>query len=252
MRVSGAALVHAPAEAVWAALGDRDVVLRAIPGIERLALTGNGRCEFTVRAAIAAISGTYTGETVVRQADAPSRLGLTISAAGARGTINCDVDVRLVPASDEVTEVSYEADAEAAGPIAGIGQRMLASIVKRQAGDFIANLDEVLTGPPAAPRPAASAEGPAPSRASAEVPARSRESAERAASIAVLPDAESVIERAQHGIGLRRQPVPPRNQAGAMVRTALLAGAAGGPPRGLVGAPLGPRPPAPARARPRL
>lgn len=238
MRVSGAALVHAPAEAVWAALGDRDVLLRAIPGIERLAMTGNGRCEFTVRAAIAAVSGTYTGETVVRQAGAPSRLGLTISAAGARGTINCDVDVRLVRASDEATEVSYEADAEAAGPIAGIGQRMLASIVKRQAGDFIANLEEVLTGPPAAPRPAVSA----------EVPARSGESAERAASIAVLPVAESVIERAQHGIGLRGQPVPARDQAGSAVRTALLAGAAGGLAGILIGALLGRRTRAPARA----
>src|SRR5258708_39901552 len=122
MRVSGAALVHASAEAVWAALGDRDVLLRAIPGIERLAMTGNGRCEFTVRAAIAAISGTYTGETVVRQADAPSRLGLTISAAGARGTINCDVDGRLLPASDQATEVSYQAPAAAARPLAGIAQ----------------------------------------------------------------------------------------------------------------------------------
>src|SRR5258707_13538562 len=128
MRVSGAALVHAPAEAVWAALGYRDVLLRASPWIERLALTGNGRCEFTVRAAIAAISGTYTGETVVRQADAPSRLGLTISAAGARGTINCDVDVRLVPASDEVTEVSSGAAAEASGPVAGAGRPVPARI----------------------------------------------------------------------------------------------------------------------------
>lgn len=215
MRVSGAALVHAPAGAVWSALGDRDVLVRVIPGIERLAPTGSGRCEFRVRAAIAAVSGTYTGEAVVRQADAPSRLGLTISAAGARGTINCDVDVRLMSASGEATEVSYQADAEAAGPIAGIGQRMFTSIVKRVAEDFIGSLDQVLTGTSAAQR----------LDASAEVPARSGENTERVAPIAV----------------------PPPDQVGSGVRTTLLAVAAGGLAGILLGALLGRRTRAPAR-----
>jgi uncharacterized protein len=214
MRVSGAGTVHVPAEAVWAALAERDVLVRAIPGIERLDVTGNGRCEFTIAIAIAAVSGTYGGTAAVRHADAPSVLGLHVSAAGARGTVSADVEVRLTPACDGATQVSCEADAEVAGSIAGIGQRMLASIALRLARDFIGNLDNVLTGPPAAPRPAG---------------------------VAGQPAGESVIERARRGIGLREQPVPAVDRQGPAVRTGLLAGAVVGLAGILIGALLGRR-----------
>jgi carbon monoxide dehydrogenase subunit G len=214
MRVSGAGTLHAPAEVVWAALADRDVLVRAIPGIERLDVSGKGRLEFTITAAIAAVSGTYAGEAAVQHADPPGVLELHISAAGARGTISADVVVRLAPAADAATEVSYEADAEVAGPIAGIGQLMLASIVKRLTGDFLGGLDQVLAGPPAAERPA---------------------------DIAGQPARESVIERARRGTGLRGHVVPPRAQAGSAVRTGLLAGTIAGLAGILVGALLGRR-----------
>ena len=201
MRVSGAGTLHAPPEAVWAALADRDVLVRAIPGIERLEVSGSGRLEFTITAAIAAVSGTYAGDAAVRQADPPSVLRLHISAAGARGTISADVVVRLAPAAGAATEVSYEADAEVAGPIARIGQLMLASIVRRLTEDFLGGLDQVLAGPPAAERPA---------------------------DITGQLGRESVIERAPRGTGLRGRVVPHREQAGSAVRTGLLAGAIAG------------------------
>ena len=214
MRVSGAGTLHAPAEVVRAALADRDVLVRAIPGIERLDVAGHGRCEFTMTTAVAAVSGTYAGAAVIQHADAPNVLGLHVSAAGARGTIGADVVVRLAPAADGATEVSYEADAEVAGPIAGIGQRMLASIARRLAGDFLGGLDRVVAAPPAAPRPTDMA-------------------GERAV--------ESVIDLARRGIGPNGQPVPVRDQQGSAVRTGLLAGAVVGLAGILIGALLGRR-----------
>ena len=214
MRVSGAGTLHAPPEVVWAALADRDVLVRAIPGIERLEVSGSGGLEFTITAAIAAVSGTYAGEAAVRQADQPSVLRLHISAAGARGTISADVVVRLAQAADAATEVIYEADAEVSGPIARIGQLMLASIARRLTGDFLDGLDQVLAGPLAAPRPA---------------------------DIAGQPASESVIEPARGGTGLRGQVVPHREHAGSAVRTGLLAGAIAGLAGILVGALLGRR-----------
>ena len=214
MRVTGTETLHARAEVVWAALADRDVLIRAIPGIEQLDVTGNGRGEFTVTTAIAAVSGTYAGAAVIQHADAPNVLGLHVSAAGARGTIGADVVVRLAPAADGATEVSYEADAEAAGPIAGIGQRMLASIARRLAGDFLGGLDRVVAAPPAAPRPA---------------------------DIAGQRSGESVIDLARRGIGLHGQPVQGHDQQGSAVRTGLLAGAVVGLAGILIGALLGRR-----------
>jgi uncharacterized protein len=214
MKVSGAGTLHAPAEVVWAALADRDVLVRVIPGIERLDVTGSGRLEFTITAAIAAVSGTYVGEAAVRTADPPSVLGLHISAAGARGTISADAVVRLAPAADAATEVGYEVDAEVRGPIAGIGQMMLASIARRLASDFLSELDKVLAGPPAAPQPA-------------DIPRQ--------------PAEESVIELAPRGTALRGQLVPALARPGSAVRSGLLAGAVAGLAGILIGALLGRR-----------
>jgi len=209
MKVSGAGTLHAPAEVVWAALADRDVLVRVIPGIERLDVSGSGRLKFTITAAIAAVSGTYVGEAAVRQADPPSALGLHLSAAGARGTITADAIVRLAPAADAATEVGYEVDAEVRGPIAGIGQLMLASIARRLASDFLSGLDKVLGGP------------------AADIPGQ------RAA--------ESVTELAPRRTGLRRQLVPALARHGSAVRSGLLAGAVAGLAGILIGALLGRR-----------
>jgi uncharacterized protein len=207
MRISGSGAVRAPAEAVWAALADRDVLLRACTGIDRLDVTGNGDYEFTVTIPIAAVGGTYSGEVVVTHADAPSRLVARVSAAGARGTVDARLTVRLGPGNAGETELSYEADAEVAGPIAGIGQRLLTSIAKRLAADFIAGLDRVLVALPAAPRPA-----------------------------------EPPAERpAGQPAGPAQRPPKRRDQPGSAVRTGLVAGTAAGLAGVLVGAVLGRR-----------
>src|SRR5260221_13975264 len=148
MRVTGAETLHAPAEVVWAALADRDVLVRAIPGIEQLDVTGNGRGEFTVTTAIAAVSGTYAGAAVIQHADAPNVLGLHVSAAGARGTIGADAVGRLASGDGGPAEVRYEADAEVAGPSAGKRQRKMASHANRHAGEFLGGLVRVVAFPP--------------------------------------------------------------------------------------------------------
>jgi uncharacterized protein len=207
MRVSGAGTVRAPAETVWAAMADRDLLLRAIPGLDRLDFSGPGRCRFTVRVAISAAGGSYAGEAVVRDTDGPAWFVLHASAAGDKGTIAADVTVRLAPGGDGPTEVSYEADAEVSGPIAGIGDRLLVSIAKRLAGDFIAGLDQVLSPAPAAQ--------PAAAQPTAQPAGQSAERVE--------------------------QPPARREQPGSAVRTRLLAGAAAGFGGVLIGVLLGRR-----------
>src|SRR5215472_3944183 len=222
MRVSGSGALRAPAETVWAALADREVLLRAFPCIDRLDVAGNGRYEFAMAIPIAAVSGTYSGEAVVSQANAPRLLEARVSAAGVRGTVDASLTVRLEPGGAGGTEVSYEADAQVAGPIAGIGQLLLTSVAKRLAADFLAGLDGVLVAGPAAPRPAQ----------------RPAEQAERPAQRLAERPAEQA-ERLPEG----------RDQQGSAVRTGLVVGAASGLAGMLIGALLGRRSRAQAHGR---
>ncbi len=110
MKVSGEATLHAPIARVWEALNDPAVLVRTIPGCERLESTGPDSYRMVVTAGVASIRGTYAGE------------------------------VKL-----------YDADAVVGGMIGGVGQRMLVGVAKKMAGEFFADVDDVLTGRAAAP-----------------------------------------------------------------------------------------------------
>jgi uncharacterized protein len=152
MKVSGSATLHAPVEQVYAALNDPAVLVRTIPGCERLERAGEDAYKLTVTAGVASVRGTYAGDVRIADQQPPTAFVLRASGAGAPGTVSADVRVRLAPGDDGTTELSYDADAVVGGMIGGVGQRMLAGVAKRTAGEFFAAVDEVLTG--AAPRPA--------------------------------------------------------------------------------------------------
>jgi len=210
MKVSGAADLHASQEAVWAALTDPGLLARAVPGLDQIDFASDGTCRFTLTTAIAAVRGSYTGEASVVERPESYVRALRISATGVKGKLGGDVTIRVARASEGASELSYVADADVEGAIAGIGQRMLASIAKRIAADAIAGLDAALAVTPPADTPPA--EVPA---AGAGQSAQTRDGA----------DGQTAIEQARRGIGLRGERVPVAGRPGPAVRTGLVAGA---------------------------
>ena len=102
-------------------------------------------------AGVASIKGTYAGTVQLAELQPPSSFVLRASGAGAPGTVSAEVAVRLTE-QDGGTRLDYDADAVVGGMIGGVGQRMLAGVAKKLAGEFFAGVDEVLAGRrPAAP-----------------------------------------------------------------------------------------------------
>jgi carbon monoxide dehydrogenase subunit G len=160
MKVAGEAVLHAPVEHVWNALLDPSVLVRTIPGCERLETTGENAYAMTVTAGVAAVRGTYAGTCELRDLAPHDSLVLKASGAGAPGTIAADVKVAFEGNGDGTTLLRYDADAIVGGMIGGVGQRMLTSVSKRMAGDFFNEIDKVLTGAAEAPAPEAAAAVP--------------------------------------------------------------------------------------------
>ncbi len=209
MKVSGAADVHASAERVWAALADGSLLTRAVPGLDQFDVTEDG-CRFTLTTAIAAVSGSYTGSARVVERPGPGVRVLRVTASGARGTISADLTIRLSPAGDGITDVSYTADADVDGAIAGIGQRMLTSVSRRLAADAIGGIDTVLASTVLASTVLADSAG------ATAVPAP-------------VPDVaatEAAIEQARLGVGLRGERAPADTRPVPGLSAGLLAGAA--------------------------
>jgi uncharacterized protein len=151
VKLSGTATMHAPPDEVWAALTDPAVLAVTIPGCERLEPAGPDAYLFTLTAGVASIRGTYTGDVALSQQREPTSLVLTARCAGGPGTIATSIHITLTEAGGSTTEVSYDAEAAIGGAIAGVGQRMLASVARLLIGDFLTSVDQVLTGDGAAP-----------------------------------------------------------------------------------------------------
>jgi uncharacterized protein len=152
MKFTGENVLAAPVEQAWDALLDPSVLVRTIPGCEKLEATGDNAYAMTVTAGVASIKGTYAGSCVMSDLVEHESLVMKLDGAGAPGTIGATVNVRFTPEGSS-TRVSYDADAVVGGMIGGVGQRMLTSVSRRMAGEFFGNVDAAIAGGPAAPEP---------------------------------------------------------------------------------------------------
>jgi uncharacterized protein len=146
MRIAGNATLHAPVEAVYAALQDPRVLVRTIPGCERLEQVGDDAYQMTVTAGVASVRGTYAGDVRLTDQRAPHGFTLRASGAGTPGTVAADVSVTLAADDNGTTLLTYDADATIGGMIGGVGQRLLTTVAKRTAGEFFTAVDQVLNG----------------------------------------------------------------------------------------------------------
>ncbi len=163
MKITGDATVAAPVDEVWAALLDPAVLVRTIPGCERLETTGPDAYDIVVSAGVAAIRGTYAGSCALSDLQPHESLRLSVQGSGASGTIGADVAVRFQDRGDGTTGLTYDADAIVGGMLGGVGQRMLGSVSKRMADEFFGNVQAVVSGAalPAAAIPTAARPGEA-------------------------------------------------------------------------------------------
>jgi carbon monoxide dehydrogenase subunit G len=155
MKVSGSATLNAPREQVWSALNDPNVLVRTIPGCQRLEAIDTDAYRMTVTAGVASIKGVYTGEVRLTDQQPPDKFLLRAAGSGGPGTVSADVWVVLAEdgadgASSSTTTLTYDADAVVGGMIGGVGQRMLTGVAKKTAGEFFAAVNDVLTGKTAA------------------------------------------------------------------------------------------------------
>ncbi|MFD8530748.1 carbon monoxide dehydrogenase subunit G [Streptosporangium canum] len=190
MKLAGSAVLGIDRDRVWSALQNPAVLVRTIPGCERLEETGPDTYRMTVTAGVASIKGVYQGEVALSEPDAPQRFVLRARGQGAPGTVDATVEVRLSEVEGG-TRIDYDAEAVIGGMIGGVGQRMLSSVAKKTAGEFFSAVESHLSAAPAsAPAAAPVSAAPAVTPASAPVsavPASAPAAAPAVTSAAAVP-----------------------------------------------------------------
>jgi uncharacterized protein len=154
MHLEGSHVILARPQEVWDALQDPAVLVATIPGCLELRQEGPDTYRAQVRMGIASLMGIYDGRVVLRDQDPPRSYVLHATGQGAQGTVDATVRIRLSRAADG-TRVDYDADTVVGGAVAGVGQRVIAGVAKRNASQFFTAVEAQLTGEaPALPEPA--------------------------------------------------------------------------------------------------
>jgi uncharacterized protein len=129
MHLSAAYVFDAPVGKVWALLMDTDRVAACLPGCKGLRPLGENRYEAELAVAVAAISGNFKGTITLEDQNPPRSYRLVVDGSGRPGFVKGQAQVTLVP-DGERTTVQIEADAEAGGMIARVGQRLLEGVAR--------------------------------------------------------------------------------------------------------------------------
>jgi uncharacterized protein len=146
MKLEGSYEIAAPREQAWEAFLDPERLRQAIPGCEKLEAVGPDEYKATMKVGVGAVKGTFEGKVRLADKQPPESYRLLVDGSGAPGFLRGDTVITLVD-SGSGTRVSYSADVQVGGLIAGVGQRMLGGISKMMADQFFTRMSELLTRP---------------------------------------------------------------------------------------------------------
>jgi carbon monoxide dehydrogenase subunit G len=143
MKIEGAYDVPAPPSKVWDAFLNPEQISRAIPGCERLEALGNDEFKATMKIGVAAVKGTFEGKVRITDKNPPTSYRLHAEGSGTPGFLRADTLITFQEAPGG-TRVTYSADVQVGGLIAGVGQRMLGGVSKMMADQFFTRMSELL------------------------------------------------------------------------------------------------------------
>jgi carbon monoxide dehydrogenase subunit G len=157
MDFSGEYRIPAPAERVWEALNDVEVLKACIPGCRELERSAENAFSTVVATKVGPISAVFKGRVTLSDLDPPR--GYTLSGEGQGGAAGfARMTARVALAEDGAeTALRYDAKAEIGGKLASVGSRLVQSVAKKNADDFFTAFAARLGGAAVEPPLAAAA-----------------------------------------------------------------------------------------------
>ena len=146
MKIEGSHDVPAPRQKVWDAFLDPEQLRQAIPGCEKLEALGTDEFKATMKVGVGAVKGTFEGTVKLADKNPPTSYRLHAEGSGGPGFVRADTLISLSDIDGGGTRVTYTADVQIGGLIAGVGQRMLGGVSKMMADQFFNKMSQLLQG----------------------------------------------------------------------------------------------------------
>lgn len=141
VKIEGNRDLKAPAERVYHALTDPEILCRTIPGCQRLSPVGDNAYEAVLSAGVGPVKGTFSGNVRLEDTRPPSHYRIVFEGKGAPGFVKGSADFDL-QGNGEATALRYVADLNLGGPIAGVGQRLIQATAQMMVSRFFSQLEK--------------------------------------------------------------------------------------------------------------
>ena len=138
--IGGNETIPAPVEALWVALNDPKVLTRCVPGCKSMTEIAPDAYKVDMQLKVAAVGGSFEGEISLSDKAAPKSCSFKVSGAGTLGHGNGIARFEIVPDGENGSRLIYKGTGEIGGLVAGVGQRILASVSKHLIGRFFVAL----------------------------------------------------------------------------------------------------------------
>jgi len=143
--LNGTFTFNGPRQKVWDLLQDPDVLAKALPGTERLTLSGPDRYEGVMKVSVGPMTAAKFDVTVaLGDKQPPERFTMQIDGKGAVGFARGTASVALQDQADGGTAMEYTSDVQIGGRIASVGQRLIESVSRMMMRQALESLDREL------------------------------------------------------------------------------------------------------------
>jgi len=136
---------HIPPEVVYDGLLDPEILASALPGTDRLELTGEDRYEGEMEASVGPVTAARFSVVVeLKEQVRPESFDMHVDGKGKAGFVNGIAKVAFEEA-DGGTLMKYRADLQVGGRVASVGQRLLESVGKMMSKQGLEAVSRSLT-----------------------------------------------------------------------------------------------------------
>ena len=145
--IGGNEAIPASVDALWVALNDPKVLTRCVPGCKSMTEIGPDTYKVDMQLRVAAVGGSFEGEISLADKQAPQTCSIKVSGAGTLGHGNGTARFEIEPDGENGARLIYKGNGEIGGLVAGVGQRILASVSKHLIGRFFVALRKEFEAP---------------------------------------------------------------------------------------------------------
>jgi uncharacterized protein len=145
--IGGTETIPGSAAALWVALNDPAVLTRCVPGCKTMVEIAPDSYKVEMQLKVAAVGGSFEGEIALVDKQPPTTCHIKVSGAGSLGHGNGTAQFTIEPDGENSSRLIYKGSGEIGGLVAGVGQRILASVSKHLIGRFFTALRKEFEAP---------------------------------------------------------------------------------------------------------